>query len=194
MAQYDDVTTIDPNSTSGSALGAIVQAIVGHLLSGGYGVGVPTDASAGYIGAENTGGIPEAYVFDGTSAFALFSIANILGTVSADGAGANTGAIVEIGETSGTLYIKFAGGLAICAAILNSHPAGTETWALPVTFTDTGKMWTFGVCQSVANQRFVSMRPQTVTAVDVGVYTSAGAGASTDISALCIGYWTEEFI
>lgn len=194
MTQYDLSTTIDPNTESGAALGAKVEKLIAHVLSGGYGATAPAAASAGFIGADNTGGTPNPYIFDGTSEFLIYALHNIIGTVTADGSGGNTGAILEIGETSGTLWVKFAGGLAICAA-KKSAVSGSVSWSLPFAFTDTAKM--FAIATATANStqpRYAVTEITSTSALNIYAWNGSAAAATVDVFGVVIGYWTEEFL
>lgn len=195
MADFDPTSGITlTNPLPGSTLAAWLNELAPFVLSSGYGTVAPANAETGMIWSMNTGGTPDAYIFGGAASSMLFSVANILGTVSADGAGENTGAIIEVGYTSGTLWAKFAGGIAICARMLTSHLSGTETWALPINFTDTGKMFCAAASNNTANPRLISLDPVAVDEVDLYEWNLAGSTANTDVSAIVIGFWTEEFV
>lgn len=124
----------------------------------------------------------------------LYHMANILGVVSGNGAGANTGAIVEAGRSGSTVYVKFAGGIAICARRFGNNASGTEIWNLPFPFSDTERMVCAATYSSLGSARTVAMQPTSLTTVEVFVRDSAGAPQSARASGVCIGFWSEEFI
>ena len=195
MSDFDPTVGVTlSNPLTGAQLAAWLNDLAPFVLSSGYGASVPSNATAGQIWSKITGGVPDPHVSDGADDFLMYTIANILGTVSADGLGENTGAIIEIGETSGTLWVKFAGGLALCAARLTNHPAGTEVWSLPVTFSDTDKMYGVGVSEATGSARMVTTAPASLSSFDVSVWTTAGPGSIAHARVFCVGFWTEEFL
>lgn len=123
----------------------------------------------------------------------LFSLANIIGAVGADGAGNNTGPILDIGATGGTYWIKFAGGLAICFRRLITFPGGVEVWDLPFAFTDTGKMFAFST-STATSARMLTAAATAVDEVTVYNWTIAGAASTWPANVICFGFWTEEFL
>lgn len=182
------------NPVTGAEFAAWSNELAAFVLSGGYGAAAPTHADAGLIWSKNTGGVPDPYLFDGVDSHLIYSVANILGTVSGDGSGQNTGAVIEMGRVSGTTYAKFAGGLAICAARLTNHPLGTETWTLPINFTDTDKMYCAGSVRHQLEGRLISMQPATVNSIDIAVWRISGDPSTSTAHVICVGPWTEEFL
>ena len=184
------------NPLTGAALVAWLNDLAPFVLSSGYGAAVPTHATPGQIWAKNTGGVPDPYIHDGTNDFLMYTVANIIGAVTADGAGNNTGAVIEVDfdVTTSTLVIKLAGGIAICAKRLVSFASSTETWTLPVTFTDTLKMYPFGGGVNTAGGRMVNCVPTSTTTVDVYAFTATDGPSNSTVFAFCIGPWTEEFL
>ena len=195
MADFDPSSgLLLTNPRTGAQVAAWLNELAAFLMSTGYGGAVPTHAEAGHIWSKNTGGAPDPMMFDGASSFQLYTALNAIGAVSGDGAGKNTGAIVDIGFTGGSYWVKFVGGLGVCLRRLTNHPAGTEVWSLPITFTDTAKMFAFGTVNYLANARIVSLSATAVDEVSAAIWSYDNTFQSTFAQAICFGFWTEEFL
>jgi hypothetical protein len=194
MSDFDPATGIAMgNPVSGAQLIAYTNELAAFVLSSGYGADTPVNAATGQIWARNTGGPPDPHIFDGIDDVLIYTAANIVGNVAASGSGDNTGKILEIGRVASTLYAKFAGGIAVCAARLSNHPGGSETWNLPVTFTDTAKMHVVGTTEFPTGPRIVTASPASLSSVSVSVWSHEAGTSGAAANMICVGPWTEEF-